>query len=381
MRKIFVLIWCLVAFNSLFAQETLSTDSVTYKPDSLYINNGETVEEESNRHLLLMLDSLNREFATFRQQYSRELRNRPKIIRDTIIIHSDIHVVSSIDSLANELNCLNKLNNSSMDCIKQSLNRTLDGILILIISLSILLLLLFVTLFIIFRRMNEINTTVNALRSKFNEQENMQNCELDDRISYNNILCEIKGLKERLMAMCEIVDANKQGAIKEDGDEIAEVVVKPNLESYNNSVYEFIKLNEHINSLRKRENKTLILALYKYLAKQENNKEKVYKLIHEYNLVEDEKVQFISLTDEIENFIVHKIPIINKWLRCEPDSEIKSYEDAVRIPIGQTFNTDMDRDILGEDLSGQTIMMVHKLGFYFPGNTVKSYREKSIVSA
>ena len=92
-------------------------------------------------------------------------------------------------------------------------------------------------------------------------------------------------------------------------------------------------------------------------------------------------MQFISLVDEIENFIGHQIPIINKWLRCEPGSEIRSYEDAVRIPIGRMFNADMDRDILGDDLSGRTITMIHKLGFYFPGNTIKSYREKSIVSA
>lgn len=378
MKKIFVLIWCLVAFIPLFAQEPLfSEESAANKIDSLCINNDEVVIGEVNNPLLLAIDSLKSEVAAI----SGELRKKPKVIRDTIVVHSDAHIVSSIDSLANELNSLNKFNNSSMDCIKQSLTRTWDGILILMVSLSILLILSLVTLFIIFRRMNKINTSVNAVYCKLNEQENIQNCEPDDRISYNNILCEIEGLKERLMAMCEIIDANKLGTLKEDGDEIAEAVVKPSLESYNNSVYEFIKLNDHINSLRKKENKSLILALYKYLAKLENDKEKVYRLIRECNLVEDEKMQFISLVDEIENFIGHQAPIINKWLRCEPSSEIRFYEDAVRIPIGKMFNADMDRDILGDDLSGRTIMMVHKLGFYFPGNTIKSYREKSIVSA
>lgn len=383
MKKILVLIWCIVAFIPLFAQETHLKESAANKLDSLCINNGEVeiVNEKVNNQLLLTIDSLKSEVAAFRQQYSRELRKKPKVIRDTIVVHSDAHIVLSIDSLAKELNTLNKFNNSSMDCIKQSLARTWDGILILIIFLSILFILSLVTVFIIFGRMNKINTSVNAVLCKLNEQGNMQNCEPNDRTSYNNILYEIKGLNGRLMAMCEIIDANKQGVIKEDGDEIAEVVVKPNLESYNNSVYEFIKLNEHINSLRKRENKTLILALYKYLAKLESDKEKVYRLIRECNIVEDEKVQFISLVDEIENFIGHQIPIINNWLQCESNNEVKSYDDAVRIPIGQPFNSDMDRDVLGEDLSGQTIVMVYKLGFYFPGNTIKSYREKSIVSA
>lgn len=381
MKKTFALVWCLVACVPLFAQERPTEEHSANKIDSLCINNDEVVIEEVNNHLLLTIDSLKSEVAAFRLQYSQELRKKPKVIRDTIVVHSDAHIVSSIDSLANELNSLNKFNNSSIDCIKQSLIRTWDGILILMVFLSILLILALVTLFIIFKRMNKINTSVNAVYCKLNEQDNVQNCEPDDRISYNNILCEIEGLKERLMAMCEIIDANKPSTIKEYGDEIAETVVKPSLESYNNSVYEFIKLNEHINSLKKRENKILILALYKYLAKLENDKEKAYQLIRECNLIEDEKVQFVSLVDEIENFIGHQIPIINKWLRCEPNSEIRSYEDAVRIPIGQVFNADMDRDILGDDLSGRTITMIHKLGFYFPGNTVKSYREKSIVSA
>lgn len=381
MKKILVLIWCIVAIIPLYAQERPTEEHSANKIAPLCFNNGEVVIEEVNNYLLLTIDSLKSEVAAFRQQYSRELRKKTKVIRDTIVVHSDAHMVSSIDSLANELNSLNKFNNSSMDCIKQSLTRSWDGILILIVPLLILLILSLVTLFIIFRRMNMINTSVNAVYCKLNEQDNVQNYEPDDRISYNNILCEIEVLKERLMVMCEIIDANKLCTTKEDGDEIAEVVVKPSLESYNNSVYEFIKLNDHINSLRKRENKILILSLYKYLAMLENDKEKVSILIRESNLVEDEKVQFFSLVDEIENFIGHQIPIINKWLSCEPGIEIRSYEDAVRIPIGRMFNADMDRDILGDDLSGRTISMVHKLGFYFPGNTIKSYREKSIVSA
>lgn len=381
MKKILVLIWCIVAFTPLYAQEGLIEEPAANKIDSLCINNSESVKEDINNQLLLTIDSLNREFTTFRQQYSRELRKKPKVIRDTIVVHSDAHIVSSIDSLAYELNSLNILSNSNIDCIKRSLNRTSDGIFILIISLSFLLLLLFAILFIIFKKMNKICTSVNAVFSKFNEQENIQNNNPEDRISYNSILYEIKELQERVITMSEIVSVNRQKVTNEERGAIAETVSKPTLESYNNSVYEFIKLNEHICSLKKRETKTLILALYKYLTKRENDKEKVCQLIRECDLVEDEKVQFISLVDEIENFIGHQIPIINKWLRSEPDSEIRSYEDAVRIPIGKMFNADMDRDILGDDLSGQTITMVHKLGFYFPGNTIKSYREKSIVSA
>ena len=80
-----------------------------------------------------------------------------------------------------------------------------------------------------------------------------------------------------------------------NGDEIAETVVKPSLESYNNSVYEFIKLNDHINSLRKRENKTLILALYKYLAKLENDKEKVLKIAKDSSKINGEWNYILAL--------------------------------------------------------------------------------------
>ena len=51
------------------------------------------------------------------------------------------------------------------------------------------------------------------------------------------------------------------------------------------------------------------------------------------------------------------------------------------MPEGLTFDESLDEDVLGDNIDGQQITMVHKMGFYFPGNTIKPYREKSVVSA
>ena len=399
MKKIFVLISCFVLLNSLVAQDTLLVKSGIYNSDSLCIDNGDDVSEDVNYRLMLTIDSLNREFAAFRQQYSRELRNKQKVIRDTIVVHSDEHIVSSIDSLACELTNLGNYNNSSMDYIKHSVFKVSNSIFVVIILLSVLLLLLCVCLFFTLRSALKINKAISAIYSNFNEHSEVANkietaigvvhnklneCKYlvnanqNDKNLYDVVLYEIKELKEMVYTMQKIIDSNKKEVTEEN--EVVITVCRPTLESYNNCVFEFIKLNDHIHSLGRRETRTLILALYRYLAKQETDKNEIFKLIRDCNLVEDKKEQFITIVDEIENFLGHKMQIINNWLQCELDNEIKSYEEAVRFPIGQQFDSDMDRDILGDDLSGQIIIMVHKLGFYFPGNTIKSYREKSIVS-
>ena len=399
MKKIFVLISCFVLLNSLVAQDTLLVKSGIYNSDSLCIDNGDDVSEDVNYRLMLTIDSLNREFAAFRQQYSRELRNKQEVIRDTIVVHSDEHIVSSIDSLACELTNLGNYNNSSMDYIKHSVSKVSNSIFVVIILLSVLLLLLCVCLFFTLRSALKINKAISAIYSNFNEHSEVANkietaigvvhnklneCKYlvnanqNDKNLYDVVLYEIKELKEMVYTMQKIIDSNKKEVTEEN--EVVITVCRPTLESYNNCVFEFIKLNDHIHSLGRRETRTLILALYRYLAKQETDKNEIFKLIRDCNLVEDKKEQFITIVDEIENFLGHKMQIINNWLQCELDNEIKSYEEAVRFPIGQQFDSDMDRDILGDDLSGQIIIMVHKLGFYFPGNTIKSYREKSIVS-
>ena len=380
MKKVLVFIWCLATMNSLFAQEVNPADSISLTPDSLYLNNDEIPKEDVENLLLLTIDSLKQEITTFRNQYSAEVKNKPKVIRDTIIVHSDEHITSSIDSLAYELSILCKVNETTLKYAKDSFNKVRESIYTLYIILSLLILIISVSLFLIIK----INNELAVYKDNSIEFHDKPDGNHDDRLIEDNILNEIKDIKEMIVTMQmpvmhNSIDLNNNDIVTEKAD--ATIVNRPSLESYNNCVYEFIKLNDHIFSLRRRETKNLVFALYAYLATLDNNKDQVNALIRDCNLAEDEKVQFISLVDEIQNFIEHKIQIINNWLKYDSESEVKSYAESIRIPINQVFNKDLDRDIVGDDLSGQTITMVHKLGFYFPGNTIKPYREKSVVSA
>lgn len=156
--------------------------------------------------------------------------------------------------------------------------------------------------------------------------------------------------------------------------------IKPTLESYNHSVNEFRTINDHVNSLRRKETRILLHSMYRFLALQDTDASQLFQQIRETNISDNEKEQFVSLVSQIQTFLVKKKPIIDSWLSFEPKDGVHDYLSGLRLPIGQDFDKNLDRDILGDDLTGQTINIVHKMGFYFPGNTIAPYRELSIVS-
>lgn len=155
---------------------------------------------------------------------------------------------------------------------------------------------------------------------------------------------------------------------------------KPSLEAYNSSVYEFVTINDQIASLKRKESRTILMSLYRFLALQDTNVHAIIELIRESGIPDGDKEQFVSLVSQVQAFISKKKPIIDSWLKNEPKDGVSDYISAIRLPINQVFDDNLDRDVLGEDLSGQTISFVYKMGYYFPGNTIRAYREKSIVS-
>lgn len=169
---------------------------------------------------------------------------------------------------------------------------------------------------------------------------------------------------------------SEQNLAKENNDK----QIKPTLEAYNHSVNEFRTINDHINSLRRRETRILLHYMYRFLAMQNTDASQLLQQIRETNISDNEKEQFVSLVSQIQAFLVKKKPIIDLWLSFESKDEVHDYLSGLRLPIGQSFDENLDRDILGDDLTGQTINVVHKMGFYFPGNTIAPYRELSIVS-
>lgn len=157
--------------------------------------------------------------------------------------------------------------------------------------------------------------------------------------------------------------------------------IKPSLDAYNTCVYEFTTINDHVANLRKRDTKPLVMDMYRFLSLQSVDKSALLSQIRSANISEDAMEQFVALVSRIDAFLTQKKPIIDTWLYYEPKDGIVSYESAIRMPEGLTFDESLDEDVLGDNIEGQQISMVHKMGFYFPGNTIKPYREKSVVSA
>ncbi len=156
---------------------------------------------------------------------------------------------------------------------------------------------------------------------------------------------------------------------------------KPSLDSYNTSVYEFTTINDHVASLKRKETKTLVLNTYRYLAMQMDDKAALYGVIRTTQIPDDIKEQFVALVSRIDDFLTRQKPIIDAWLYWEPKDGIVNYKSAIRMPEGLKFDVNLDVHVLGDNFEGQQISMVHKMGFYFPGNTIKPYREKCVVSA
>ena len=156
---------------------------------------------------------------------------------------------------------------------------------------------------------------------------------------------------------------------------------KPSLDAYNTSVHEFTTLNDHVANLRKKETKPLVLAMYRYFAMQTDDKAVLLRTIRSSQISENTMEQFVALVSRIGDFLIQKKPIIDAWLYWEPEDGINSYESAIRMPEGLIFDKNLDEEVWGDNIEGQQISMVHKMGFYFPGNTIKPYREKSVVSA
>ncbi len=161
-------------------------------------------------------------------------------------------------------------------------------------------------------------------------------------------------------------------------------LVKPeqlSLEAYNASVHEFTTINDHVSDLRKKDTKALVLAMYRYLSLKSDDKLSLLAEIRSSNISDDTKEQFVALVSRIGNFLSQRKPVIDTWLFWKPIDGINSYELSIRMPEGLIFDENLDEDVLGNDIRGQRISMVHKMGYFFPGNTIKPYREKSIVSA
>lgn len=165
---------------------------------------------------------------------------------------------------------------------------------------------------------------------------------------------------------------NQESSIQEDID-------VPPVERYNNAVYHFTKINGHISEMRKSNTKNLIILAYKYLTCKIDKNSFVFE-VKESGIINDDKLQFYAIADNIENFIIRDKPIIDHWLAANHSNNIHDYLSAIRMPLDELFDADLDRDIFDDECDGQRITMVYKLGYHFPGNTIDPFRKKSLTS-
>lgn len=288
------------------------------------------------------------------QQIVKEIvfkETKVKIIRDTIVIQSDSALFTSLQALNDKVVAIAKQQELALSQQKVYEDKTDGHLLVLkwLISIAILL-----TLAVLMCLCYLVIHTVKI--NKGHEIKTTQ--EVNPKVPK-------EGNQEQTAPI--VPDLPKP--------------IKPSLEAYTTSVYEFTVINDHVANLRRRDTKPLVMAMYRFLSLQSVDKTAILSQIRSANISEDVMEQFVALVSRIEAFLIQKKPIIDAWLNYEPKDDVVSYESAIRMPEGLIFDERLDEDVLGDNIDGQQITMVHKMGFYFPGNTIKPYREKSVVSA
>ena len=274
-----------------------------------------------------------------------------KIIRDTIVIQSDSVLFTSLQALNDKVVAIGKQQELTLEQQKVYEDKSEGHLLVLkwLISLGILIILavLMCLIYLVIRT------------GKFNKDQEVKTTQDDNP----------KNPGEKKTEQTDPIVPSPPKPIK------------PSLDAYNTCVYEFTTINDHVANLRKRDTKPLVMAMYRFLSLQAVDRSTLLSQIRSANISEDAMEQFVALVSRIDAFLTQKKPIIDAWLYWEPKDGVDNYETAIRMPEGLTFDGNLDEDVLGDNIEGKQISMVHKMGFYFPGNTIKPYREKSVVSA
>lgn len=164
-----------------------------------------------------------------------------------------------------------------------------------------------------------------------------------------------------------------------DASTPADAESRPTLDAYNEAVHAFTELAKDIASM-KRAAKPALHPLFAALANYENGTATARTAVRDLDLNDDTKARMLNLVTQIENFHAQRRPVIDAWLAASPAQGISSYVEAVRMPLGLTFDPDFDEHILQEPFDDCEITRVHSLGYHFPGNTIHPFRQKASVS-
>lgn len=188
-----------------------------------------------------------------------------------------------------------------------------------------------------------------------------------------------KALTRLMDQMDTLMDDNRK--LKEKLDTILASSSKskkqPDMVAYNAAVDAWIHINGHLSSLGK--DRWRIQHVYKYLAGLDVSKEELQADLQ--NLTPERKEEVVTIIDDIRRFMgVHK-RAIDDWLAdSSHPSGIKSFQEAVRMPLGQPYDAEKDEELTGDSVeTGVKITNVASLGYYFPEARNGGFLQKSKV--
>lgn len=196
-----------------------------------------------------------------------------------------------------------------------------------------------------------------------NQLEQLSKLEKLDQLNGLNRLTLLEELPSALQKLQKMQDCIE--AIKKKLDKL----VPKDRVAYDAAVDKWLSINEHLNSLGKDRRK--IQPVYSLLAGQEVPADTLQKCLGE--LSEERRETVSTIINDIHQFMRAHRQVIDEWLADE--DEVKSFTDAIRMPVGQPFNHELDTEVTGEEVpDGSIINTVTLLGYYFKGSRNGGYR-------
>ena len=149
----------------------------------------------------------------------------------------------------------------------------------------------------------------------------------------------------------------------------------PDKISYDAAVDAWIFINNHLFTLGR--DRFKIPHVYAFLGGYPVETSELKADLDSLNLERREEVN--TILGDIKQFKVQHLSVIEAWLSHQ-SGDIRKLRDAVRFPIGQPFDNELDEHLLGDTVKdGETISSVASLGYLFPGSLNGCYRVKSKV--
>lgn len=180
--------------------------------------------------------------------------------------------------------------------------------------------------------------------------------------------------EEMKEAVCSTIDSRAKDLIKE----MSELKPKPTLPdktSYDAAVDAWIYISNHLSALGR--DRFKIPHVYAFLAGHDVEAAELKADLDTISETRREEVN--TIIGDIKLFNSQHLATIESWLSAQL-GDVKTLRDAVRCPLGQPFDNELDEHLLGDTITdGEPVAKVASLGYLFPGSLNGCYRVKSKV--